>query len=395
MTAHSKIGASSYYRWKACPRSVKLSEGVKQSTSVYAEEGTHAHTVAELLTYEAVYDLCCWKKSQKKMKELAEWISDAPDEMIDACNVYVDTVLDDVRGALESGADVLKSHFLLEHKFDLEQVHPGLFGTADCVFYDPLAKLLRVYDYKHGAGIAVSVEDNLQLQYYGTGALLSTGFPCSNIELVIAQPRCFHPDGYIRRSRFPSINMIDYMADLKKDALATEDDNAKIEAGDHCRFCPAAANKCPKLQEKAKAMVKTEFSPAADYDPNKLSDTLKWLPILEAWCKNVREFAYSELKSGVEVPDYKMVQKRATRKWISETVAREKLKKLSSEGISEEDILTVPKLKTPAQVEKAIGKDKKYLIKDLFESISSGTTMVHESDSRKAVESSSASEDFS
>ena len=47
--AHSKIGASSMYRWSKCPGSVRLCEGIKSVSSVYADEGTRAHELAASL----------------------------------------------------------------------------------------------------------------------------------------------------------------------------------------------------------------------------------------------------------------------------------------------------------------------------------------------------------
>jgi len=48
MAVHSEFGASSAYRWMACPGSVSMSRGVPNTSSVYAEEGTAAHEMGEL-----------------------------------------------------------------------------------------------------------------------------------------------------------------------------------------------------------------------------------------------------------------------------------------------------------------------------------------------------------
>ena len=46
---HAELPPSSAERWKNCPGSVTLSKQFPQdTTSTYAEEGTHAHSVAEL-----------------------------------------------------------------------------------------------------------------------------------------------------------------------------------------------------------------------------------------------------------------------------------------------------------------------------------------------------------
>ena len=44
---HAILGASSSHRWLACPGSIRLSAGMPNTGSVYAEEGTAAHELAE------------------------------------------------------------------------------------------------------------------------------------------------------------------------------------------------------------------------------------------------------------------------------------------------------------------------------------------------------------
>lgn len=356
MSAHSHIGASSMSRWSKCPGSVRLSRGIESVSSKYAEEGTLAHEIAA--------DLLLGRDSKVK----------ATDEMMEAICVYVDEV-DSLVGTI--------ANFIIEveKKFDLSSVHPGLFGTADCVVYDPNKKKLYVYDYKHGAGISVEVENNSQLMYYGLGALISMNVPCEEVELVIVQPRCPHPTGKIRRWCFPAIDLIDFQADLKEFAEATEKEDAAIVPGDHCRFCPAAAI-CPALHEKALSQAKVEFQPNCSYDPAKLGETLSWVETLEAWGKQVREFAYREAMHGRVPPGFKLVQKRATRKWKSdeETTAQ----KLSATfGLEAAELYTTD-LKSPAQIEKFLDREGKNALEDFTIKESSGLTLASIDDPREA-----------
>lgn len=358
MAAHSKIGASSMHRWAACPASVRLSANIPPTSSSYAEEGTRAHEAA------------------------ADWLTNGrcpeglDDEMVEAVQVYVEAIQNDWKEA--SPGD---SKMLIEHRFDLSSLHPGLFGTADCVQYYANLKLLRVWDYKHGAGVSVDVKENEQLQYYGLGALLSTGFPCEDVELVIVQPRCPHSEGVIRRWRFKSYQLIDFSADLIDAAKRTEDPNAPIVPGDHCRFCPAGGI-CPALHERATAVAKYEFGAHLSYDPKKLSEILTWLPSLEAYIKNVREFAYGEAQHGRCPPGFKLVAKRATRRWRDEGGAAAVLN--NKYGISLTDIYD-RKIKSPAQMEKAVPKELRPALGELVVSESSGLTLAEESDPRPQV----------
>ena len=116
-------------------------------------------------------------------------------------------------------------------------------------------------DYKHGAGIAVEVENNPQLLDYGLGALLADVHPAKRVKLVIVQPRCDHADGPVRDWEIDAIDLLDFRADLKAYAEATQRADAVLVSGDHCKFC-AAAPLCPALEKKAQAVAKLGLSGA-------------------------------------------------------------------------------------------------------------------------------------
>jgi len=370
--AHSKIGASSYSRWSkthgGCPASVKLSEGLKSTESEYAKEGTLAHEIAASFLEKYFFN-----KEFSLPKRL-------PEDMVPAVKEYVEFVKTE---ALAAKASASSGHVLIEHKFDLSSVHPGLFGTADAVIYNPIEKRLTVIDYKHGAGIPVEVEENLQLQYYGLGALLSTNYPCKEIELVIVQPRCEHPEGAIRKWKTDSIQLLDYAATLAEDAAHTEAENPAINPGKHCRFCPAAAFRCTAIHEKALTLARSEFKQELSYDPEKLATALSHLPAIEAWIKQVREFAHAEAIHGRMPPGWKLVEKRATRKWkVEEEKIVEVMKEVTLRDANEFYDL---KLKSPAQLEKFLNKNTVNRLRELSESISSGYTLVPVSDKRPSA----------
>lgn len=365
MAAHSKIGASSYYRWKACPGSVKLSEGIESPESSYAREGTIAHDIAAGMLEDFFF--------QRGKPDVPPQYAA---EDIESIKTYFNTIKKDAKvlGCVPSSG-----HVLVEHRFDLSSVYPGLFGTGDCVLYSPLENKVVVYDYKHGAGIPVEVTNNLQLQYYGLGALISSGFACEKVELVIIQPRCNHSSGVVRRWEFSSVELLDFAAQLAEDAEATEDENAMVVPGEHCRFCPAAPAKCAAIREQAKEIARQEFEPV-NMNAERLSEALNIIPQLEAWIKATREFAYAEAQHGRKPKGYKLVSKRALRKWVeNESDIHDKLKEIAPKKEFYKKTLL-----SPAQVEKLLGKDKG-AIEDLWVKESSGYTLVKESDKRPEV----------
>lgn len=355
LPAHSTLGASSYSRWKACPGSVKLSEGAASRSSVYADEGTRAHDLAEKILN-------------------GKPIGEADLEMLAAVRVYTDFV-----DRLTKPGMVRK----IEQKFDLTKYHPKLFGTADAVLYEK--GHLVVVDYKHGQGIAVDVKDahgvpNVQLMYYAVGALHVLAVPIQSIEIVIVQPRCFHADGPIRSLNVTPYQALEFIADLIADAKATESPDAPLNPGSHCRWCPAQPT-CPEIRKKALALAQLEFSPSLSYDPAKLAEALAFLPMLEGFSKSVREFAYREAEMGRPPPGYKLVDKRAMRKWLPNA---EKLLGLRFNLATHQthDV----KLKSPAQIEKILPANLRGQLDAMTIKESSGKTLVPTLDSRDSIQ---------
>jgi hypothetical protein len=374
MTAHSKLGASSMERWSACPGSVRLCDSLDGTWSVYAQEGTDAHAVAAGVLATGAFPLAMGREDGSSFYVTGE--------MKEAVQVYVDHL----NNTFERG-DVDQ----VEVRFDLSAVHPGCFGTADHVRWRASQKLLIVTDYKHGAGIPVSPVENPQLMYYGLGALLAAGYPAHRVRLVIVQPRCAIEGEVIREWEIDAIDLVDFKADLRMYALAAEAPDAPLVPGGHCRFCPAAAM-CPALVERAQAVAKSEFAvaPVGRYDPAKLAAALDMRETVKAWLSALDEFAYAEALAGKCPPGYKLVDKRATRKWKDETAAATFLELRSVA----EAVMWERKLRSPSHLEmlKAIKKgemDADFTVKE-----SSGFVLVPESDKRPAVKMLTAQQEF-
>jgi len=244
---HSPIGASSMSRWAACPGSVALSKDQPNKAGVAALEGTAAHELIGLALERAF-----------------------------SRNIPTRTVLENTLKAVLVYADYCEklkgeaNPYHIEHSFDMHTIHEGLYGTADFVAFDPIKRILHVVDYKHGEGLPVEVEDNMQLQYYALGALSTLGYICQAVSMTIVQPRCYHPAGPIRSWVVPSLHFIDFEADLVKAAKETKKKNAKLQAGSHCIFCPAKSICTEKHSDNVKS-AKRDFNfysdPKKDFEP--------------------------------------------------------------------------------------------------------------------------------
>lgn len=377
--AHSVLGASVAHRWMACPGSIRLCSGIPNPETIYAAEGTAAHELAEI---------CLKGTNGFRFADAADFIGEeitvgnhkftVDEEMAEAVQLYVDTVKADY-----DDKDIL----LIEHRFDLSgTVYDGMFGTNDCGLYKISTGKLIIYDYKHGKGHAVEAKDNPQLKYYGIGAMSLPslkGISLDEIELVIVQPRAPHRDGPVRRWQTDVTHLIDFIADLRDAAVQTTVLDAPVVAGAHCKFCPAAGV-CPALREKALEDAQAEFGGTpSDLTEAQIADLLSKADLIEDWLKAIRSEAYGRAEGGAKIPGYKLVQKRAVRKWSgdADTVATELCAKFD---LGLDDVLE-RKLRSPAQVEKLLPKADRAGLAELITAESSGTTLARETDRRAEV----------
>jgi hypothetical protein len=209
----------------------------------------------------------------------------------------------------------------------------------------------------------------------------------------VIQPRASHPDGPIRTFTLPFAELLGFAGDLLEAARATLAPDAPLKAGSWCRWCKASGQ-CPEQTKHAQLVAQTEFAnlpthtlPApALLTPEQFSEILTNLHVLEDWASAVRATAQAKLERGEDVPGWKLVQKRATRKWGNEG---DVFAWLTAMGFMPEETL-VRKLKSPAQIEKLVGK--KGLPSEFVTSESSGINMVPMSDPREEVRLTQGSE---
>ena len=376
---HSKIGASSAERWFACPGSVKACEGLTAVESEYARTGTAAHALASQcleMGFNAERFLNWGVDPLGMLVHLDDPVSKVPvtQEMATAVRVY----LDEVRKIATAN---IARELSVEVKFHLDQLHPDLFGTADAVVYDPKSHDLWVLDYKHGEGVLVDPEDNPQLLYYAVGAAFAkANRKVDQVHLAIIQPRA--GDGEPKWWHVDAIDLLDFAGRLKEAAKATEHENAPLVAGDHCRWCPAAAV-CVKLKEVVEVAPLDQFAQGKAYNVDFLKDSSDRIKALKGWIKAVEDFALAEMQKGVAIPGYKLVEKRAVRQWRDPDEA---VRTLLGDGRLENEIMEPATLRSPAQIEDVLGKkDFAELMAEHVVSASSGVTYAPESDKRPAV----------
>ena len=442
MGLHAVRNASGSKRWMNCPGSIRdaailAAQGIRPRSSHYARLGTAAHGLGEFSLSQRrhpsewlggtvylddredalVVTADPTSAEAAVIKSAAEmgWEGFPIDqEMVDAVGVYYDTVMEDYAEAGPHAELHVERRFnlnwLIGFDWDEEAAeadpqyvspsgirrvwddalqglvlrhadgrpcHGPMFGTNDASLLLPY-DLLRVYDYKHGQGVVVEVEDNSQELYYALGIAEEVGWCFDELELVIVQPRAPHADGAVRRWRCSAARLREFAQELKAAAEAVDQHDAPVVAGEWCTFCPVAAY-CGELRDAAFRTACVEFQVIDDQQtpvgtgcigPDTSDEfiglSMASLPILDAFIKAVEGEAMRRLRESATGEGFgqKLVRKRSNRAFRKEVeVTREidgqevevtipYIDWLVEQGFSREDLFEEPKPKGPAKVEK-------------------------------------------
>lgn len=368
--AHAKLSPSASKIWLSCPGMPALAAGIPSTTSSYAEEGTLAHSLGEycLRSDADPLDFVNVQFPQKNDGGTAPIISE---DMARAVKVYTDFC----RAETADGDDVE-----IEAKLVVDD---DVYGTGDFVRYRPAEQHLLVADYKHGSGVPVELAGNTQLLIYAVGAARKLGNRgLKTIKLAIIQPRCPKVPP-VQEWEFGVDELMEFWEKLDAGIAATKPDDAPTIAGDHCRWCPAAAI-CPTLRAQTVANIAMDFEKVSGMiDHDLLSKAMADVPILKARAKAIEELVEQELKAGRKVPGFKLVAGRGQRKWKDEKDATRHLLGLDFK----EAYITEPAtLKSPAQIETLLGKKTfKEEMADRVDTVAGSPTVAPESDKRPAL----------
>lgn len=422
--AHSDFGGSVIARVIACPGSVALCNTVpERASSSYADEGTFAHALGEKHLLARNFDAEQSIGDEIESTTLASK-KVVTTEMAAAVQVYLDAV----QAEMNKSEDPI---LLIEERFTLPitSAEEGeVFGANDALVYHPSTGRMVVFDYKHGAGVSVTAEDNKQLKFYAAGAALAhADWPIAELELVIVQPRARDADEQeipgVKPWPMDTFELLEFVAEVEEAVAAAKtvriDANGTISrsvggvllrAGSHCRWCAAAAV-CPAKQQEVIASIGVDFHDIGDISPkalpepkdmsaDKIASLIRGLDVLTAWAAQVRDYGYGLLEQGVDVPGFKLVDKVGRRKWIddeSEIAAYVEM----VYGVEADDVMP-RKLVTITEAERLIKAritekaERKQALDDLSLRFtlkdSSGRTMVADTDRRDAVPAGSSAD---
>ena len=394
---HALLSASSAHRWLACTAAPRFEQQFEAGTSVYAEEGTLAHSVCEAYVGRK-FGLISSQKFRAKMNAAQE----NPlynDEMLRTAERYVE-FLNEISMQYPQ-----PPHVAVEVQVDLTDYVPEGFGTCDCIMIGTAEtgeQKLHITDYKHGRGVAVSAEANPQMMLYALGAL-KRYFPVyseiKTVSMAICQPRLSESASVYE---IPVGELLSWGSSIVPIARKAFDGTGEFVPGEHCRFCKgraqcaARANYFTAFQEFVGADIEGKLKPeditrreltkdCGEEPPRVLTDAqvaelLTAAEGLAAWYKDLQEYAMQALLNGKDLPGWKLVEGRSVRAFTDPDKA---VDILLAAGY-DEALIYDRKPKTLSALEKLVGrKTFNDLLAPVVEKPRGKATLAPESDKRE------------
>jgi hypothetical protein len=348
----------------SCPPSAQLEQQFPNETSIYAEEGTAAHDLAEHKLKKAL--------KMRSKKPTSPYHSDEMDEMTD---LYVEYCLQLIEKSKERCGDL---QILIEQKLDFSDYVPEGFGTGDLVVVGN--GTLHIVDLKYGRGIIVSAEQNPQMMLYALGALslFDMLYTIDKISMAIVQPRADNFSTW-------EITVEELLKwsdeELKPKAILASTGGGEFCAGDHCRFC-RAKNQCRARAVKNLELLKYEFQDPSLLTDIEIAEIIGLADELAKWAGDIYTYATAlAINEGRQWDGFKLVEGRTRRTYTDETKVAEVAKDAGYTDIFKQSLITI------TEMEKLMSKKKfNELLGSLVAKPKGKLTLVSETDKRQAVD---------
>lgn len=338
--SHAILSPSSAHKWLKCTPSAQLEAREPYSTSSYADEGTLAHRLAELLIKKQLGHVLA--KDFKKQLEAIQADDLYTLEMADYCRDFCTYVMEQYNSL---GLDAM---IFTEDRVDLSEYVPGGFGTVDIRIV--ASGVLHVIDLKYGKGVPVFADDNAQLKLYALGAVLEMEhiYNMADVVLTIYQPRLENISSYLL-----SVEELKAWgeSELRPRAALAWEGKGDFVPGTHCQFCKIK-HKCRALAEYNLAAVREAFKNPALLEPDEIAEIVQGQKAFTDWIGSVADYAYDQaVNHGVVWPGLKLVEGRSNRVYTDELKV---WAALLAAGFDAADIQTA-KLKGITELTKLLG----------------------------------------
>jgi hypothetical protein len=355
-----------------------LEEQFDDTTSPFAEEGTLAHSMGELIIRRKELKMPKLSFDKKHLEYmLSSYYSQALFEYAEAYALYVIETLHNARKHTKDAA------LFLEERLDMSEWVPEGFGTADAIIVAD--GVLDFIDLKYGKGVPVSAVENKQLMVYALGAIWRFGlaYDIHTVRMTIFQPRL----DSISTWEITVDELMDWAEEvLKPGAKKAFAGEGGFVPGSHCQFCKAKAtckaNADMHTATTSQVFDDVESAPVELLSDEQIADILSKSSGIKNWLTAVEEYALNKALDGGEIPGYKLVEGRSNRVFTSEEAVEAALK---SEGFPD-DMIYTKKLLGIGAMEKNLGKpDFKRLLDPFVEKPAGKPTLVPMSDKRDAI----------
>lgn len=362
---HAVLSASGSATWLYCSGSVEAQKQYAETRSLFADEGTCAHELAEIClnNNENPFDY------EGKTLPESNWTVDK--EMCRHVQDYIDFI------------KLHKGHHIYEHRVNYSDYAQDGFGTADCIIIDK--ETVTIIDLKYGKGVRVDA-DTTQTKIYALGVLSDFGmiYDIQKIKSIIFQPRLDHID----ESEMDIDELHKFGEWVKERAKLALSENAPRTAGEkQCKWCKHKA-RCPELQKETERAIAAQFGEFDELTPvNRLTDehiktVLESATLIRSWLSAVEEMVRTQLEEGKEFSGFKLVEGRSSREWVNQ---EEAIYALSADDELKKDDLFETSFISVAKFEKLVGKKNVKKYENLFVKRAGKPTVVPSSDPRSSI----------
>lgn len=340
---HAELSPSAAARWIGCPGSVRVAKMFPDNGSIYAAEGTIAHSYLESLIKEDTTGQTQALEMAGRLYEKATDLSESAEDM----KRYIDTMYNWLLEELyaERAIDPTATIYS-EQEVDLSRYIPAGFGTTDVTI--ARQSMIHILDLKYGKGVAVDAEDNPQLRLYALGMLedLDAIYEVEEVRMTIYQPRLNNISTVSMSARELRTWGREVVKPAAHDALQ---EDAPTCAGSWCKFCPGRA----LCRTRADYYTSLEASMHDLLSNDEIGAVLDQADGIVTWVEELRKDALAKLLNGEEIKGWKPVEGRSVRAFSCDET--EIVKSVELAGW-DSNMLYDRKIKSLAQIEKVLGK---------------------------------------
>lgn len=209
---------------------------------------------------------------------------------------------------------------------------------------------LYIDDLKYGWGI-VEVFENWQLLAYAIGEMMRRQMIFDKIVMRILQPRPHHEDGEIRSWEISYEQLLQYKEKIEQRMMSIAQGNRDLVTSDKCKYCPAAAEKCPAINKAFYRGIEVIHDFVEDsLSEKEISFQLDLIArvgdVLKVKQDSLKSLAVDRLRNGKLIPNYSTETSYGDRKWKPE-VTPDIVEAMTGKKIVEQVLLS------PAKAEKA------------------------------------------